>query len=242
MNRTQALRYETFLKIRDFGHAHAQEFPDGSTARKAFDTVAAAAQKIEAHATAVAQAQAEGKRVTTLARAEITTRLALIARTTREASVDDAPGVEPAPTPKRRTDVALMSAARAFINQGQAVMERLVPLGLAPTLLTELQEQVDRFEQAARATGHVKARLATERAGIAAAFAAGTRAVARLHVIVTNTFAQNPVQLAEWKRVRRVSRKPRASGAPKANATPTMVTTPAAAPAAASDEPLTKAS
>jgi hypothetical protein len=101
---------------------------------------------------------------------------------------------------------------------------------------------VDRFEQAARATGHVKARLATERAGIAAAFAAGTRAVARLHVIVTNTFAQNPVQLAEWKRVRRVSRKPRASGTPKANATPTMVTTPAAAPAAASDEPLTKAS
>jgi hypothetical protein len=138
MNRDQALKYETFLKIRDFGSAHPQEFPDGSAARKAFDTVAAAASKIEAHATAVAQVQAEGKRVKALARAEIADRLALIARTTREASVDDTPGVGPAPTPKLRTDVALLSAARAFISNGQAAVERLVPLGLAPTLLTEL--------------------------------------------------------------------------------------------------------
>ena len=258
MNRDQTLRYETFLKIRDFGSAHPQEFPDGSAAQKAFETVAAAASTIEAHATAVAQVQAEGKRVKALARAEIADRLALIARTTREASVDDTPDVEPAPTPKLRTDVALLSAARAFINNGQAAVERLVPLGLAPTLLTELQAQVERFEQAARATGHVKALLATERAGIAAALAAGTRAIQRLNVIVTNTFAQNPVQLTEWKRVRRVYRKPKASGAPKASATPTMVAVPTAAPgqpetgaapqpgnappAASSDEPLKRAS
>jgi dTDP-4-amino-4,6-dideoxygalactose transaminase len=95
----------------------------------------------------------------------------------------------------------------AFISNGQAAVERLVPLGLAPTLLTKLQAQVERFEQAARASGHVKAVLATERAGIAAALAAGTRAIQRLNVIVTNTFAQNPVQLTEWKRVRRVHRK-----------------------------------
>jgi hypothetical protein len=91
----------------------------------------------------------------------------------------------------------------AFISNGQAAVERLVPLGLAPTLLTKLQAQVERFEQAARASGHVKAVLATERAGIAAAL----RAIQRLNVIVTNTFAQNPVQLTEWKRVRRVHRK-----------------------------------
>jgi hypothetical protein len=100
--------------------------------------------------------------------------------------------------------------------------------------------------------------LATERAGIAAALAEGTRALQRLNVIVTNTFAQNPVQLTEWKRVRRVYRKPKASGAPKASATPTMVAAPTAAPgqpeigaasqpgnappAASSDEPLKRAS
>jgi hypothetical protein len=68
----------------------------------------------------------------------------------------------------------------------------------------------------------------------------------------------NAVQLAEWKRVRRVYRKPKASGAPKASATPTMVAAPTAAPgqpetgaapqpgnappAASSDEPLKRAS
>ena len=72
-------------------------------------------------------------------------------------------------------------------------MERLVPLGLAPTLVTELREQVDRYEQAARATGHVKAVLATEQARIAAGLAEGSGALQRLNVIVTNTFARNLV-------------------------------------------------
>ena len=36
--------------------------------------------------------------------------------------------------------------------------------------------------------GEAKAVLATERAGIAEAVAEGTRALQRLHVIVTNTF------------------------------------------------------
>lgn len=223
MNREEVLKYESFLKVRDFGSAHAQEFPEGSPARAAFDAGAAAAAKIEAHATAAAQAQAEGKRVKASARAEIAARLASIARTAREASADT-PGVAPAPTPKPTSVVALLSAARAFLKNGQAAMDRLVPLGLPPTLLTELQAQLDRYEQAARTDGQVKAALATERAGIADALAEGTRALQRLHVIVTNTFARNPVQLAEWKRVRRVSRKPKASGASKASTTPEVAT------------------
>jgi hypothetical protein len=72
-------------------------------------------------------------------------------------------------------------------------MERLVPLGLSPTLLTEIEE-VERFERAARAHRQVKAALATERAGIAAAPTEGTRALQCLRVIVTNTFARNPVR------------------------------------------------
>ena len=223
------LKYETFLKVRDFGSAHAQEFPDGSPARAAFDTVARAAAKIEAHATALAEAQAEGRRVKASARAEIAARLASIARTTREASVDT-PGVAPAPAPKLKSNVALLSAARAFLKNGQAAMDRLVPLGLPPTLLTELREQVERFEQAAKVHGEAKAVHATERAGIADALADGTRALQRLHVIVTNTFARNPVQLAEWKRVRRVARKPKSSGTSKTSAAPEAVTTTSAAP------------
>ena len=99
--------------------------------------------------------------------------------------------------------------------------------------------------------GEAKAVLATERAGIAEAVAEGTRALQRLHVIVTNTFARHPVQLTEWKRVRRVTRKPKTSGTSKASAKPEAAVPVAgtgappasdAPPALGADEPLKRAS
>ena len=49
MTKSQKARHEMFVRVRDFGAAHTQLFPESSTGGKSFQQVTAAVAAIDAH-------------------------------------------------------------------------------------------------------------------------------------------------------------------------------------------------
>ena len=145
MNKNQRLRYEMFLRVRDFGHVHRDRFPESSTAGKAF---AAAVAGLEAHAMAGLLTAEEGRTARDAARDALVDRLTAIARTARVIA-RALPGADAVfRMPAERSDTSLLTTARAFISEGQAVKNRFVPLGTPDDFLTGLQKVVDTYDQA----------------------------------------------------------------------------------------------
>jgi hypothetical protein len=243
MNKNQRLRYEMFLRVRDFGHVHRDRFPESSTAGKAFAAVAAAVADLEAHAMAGLLTAEEGRKARDAARDALVDRLTAIARTARVIA-RALPGADAVfRMPAERSDTSLLTTARAFISEGQAVKNRFVPLGMPDDFLTGLQKVVDTYDQAIGGRRAGRTGLAAARAGMKTAIAQGLDAVRTLDVVVANTLQDDPVVLAAWKRGRQqMSKAKGASAGVKAQGTKPEGPTPTpAAPAAASPDAATMA-
>ena len=92
MNAIERRRYEMLVRVRDFGDAHSDLFPETSLARRTFAAVAEAVQQLNAHAVAK---MSSGRSTPTkaLARAMLLDRLAAISLTAR-AIAETTPGLE----------------------------------------------------------------------------------------------------------------------------------------------------
>lgn len=204
MTKDERLRYEMFQRVRDFGTAHRQHFPDDSMGGKAFRAVEAAIAEIEARATEKVLTAEEGKTSRTAAREALLERLAVIARTARLVS-KSAPGADAVfQMPEYRSDVDLLTAARACVREAQAGLDRFVLLGMPKTFVTDLQALVDAFEQAVHGRRVGRAGAAAARAGLKAALVQGLDAVRTLDIVVTNTLGDDAASLAVWKRDRKL--------------------------------------
>ena len=81
MTRHQRARYESLVRVREFGKAHCELFPPSSTGGRAFANVATAAAEIEAHATAKILTAKDGREATQVARNILIDRMKIVART-----------------------------------------------------------------------------------------------------------------------------------------------------------------
>jgi hypothetical protein len=209
-----------FLRVRDFGTVERQRFPEPSTAGRAFAVVAAAAADIEGQVASILLMTEEGTTAKAAARAALVRRLAAIARTARLVArtvPGAADGFHLSPKP---SDVALLAVARAFVREGQAAKDQLVPLGLPETFITDVQVRIDRFEQAIRNRRAATVALASAHAAIATAVAQGFDAVRTLDVVIANTMEDDPLLLNAWRRDRRVRWTGKApAGTPRSRAT-----------------------
>lgn len=238
MKKNERLRYEMFLRVRDFGNAHRQQFPDGSMGGKAFRAVGAAIAEIDAHNTARVLHGRGGKKARSAAREALVERLMAIARTARLMS-KASPGSDGAfRIPSNSSDVALLTAARAILQESQAAVDRLVLLGLPKTFVTDLQELIDRFEQGVHGRRTGRAGVAAALAGLEDAFARAHDAVLTLDIVVGNTLRKDPVVLAVWRRDRRVNPKSRAAAVVSAPAVALPDMTPPNAPVPAPARPV----
>jgi hypothetical protein len=104
--------------------------------------------------------------------------------------------------PAQRSDVALLTAARAFIRQGDTAIERFTALGMPKKFITDLPGLVKSFEEASDGQRTGKAGNAAATAGIKTALAQGQLALRTLDVVIVNTFVDNPLVLAAWKQAR----------------------------------------
>jgi hypothetical protein len=238
MTRMEMRRYAMLARVRDFGQAHRDLFPESSVGGQAFATVAAAVAELSDHAVAKMSSAREGIRAKTEARHGLIERLEAIVRTARAIAVDR-PGFDDSfRLPRQHSDEALVTIARVFVQDAEATKDQFVAHGLADTFLAELQKLLEKFEQAARDREAGRSARIAAHAGIERALLAGLAAVRKLDVVVANQLQHDLAALAVWEGERRLDspRRLKAAALPiKPAPTPQVPESPAPAPLPAAD-------
>lgn len=242
MTRTDRIRYEMLLRVRDFGNTHKELFPEPLSGHQAFATVARVIDEIDAHVTARAIAAGETRKDQAARRQVILARMQSIARTSRR--VTQASGaLMRLRMPRKQADTALVADARLFLTRAEACHDQFVSLGLPASCLTDLRAALDAFEAAMTDRRLGRAGVASAQAAIEASLTEGSNAARTLDVVVANTVNDDPALLAAWERDRRLVTGRSKHDAPEPPAPATTPASTATPPDAAPPvDPLRKAS
>ena len=150
MTRQQRVRYEMFVKVREFGRTHRDAFPESSHAGKAFAAIDAAAEEIAAHGAAMLLKKETREQTKAAVREEILERLHGIARTARIAAATAPVAGELVRLQVPKSDAALVMTVQGIVREGPAAIAPLVPLGVSETVVADLAALLERFERADR--------------------------------------------------------------------------------------------
>lgn len=241
MNTFDAHRYDTLVRIRDFGAAHTDLFPAGTIAGKAFAAITTAVDQLSAYAATQASRRGtamEGTTAKGAARDGLREALQTISRTARILALD-APGLDDRfQLPRGSNDHHLLTAARAFVQDAAPLAAGFVAHGLPETFVADLQKTIDAFEAAGHDHSAGRESRIAARAGITALLGDAFTTVERLDVLVTNLLRDDPGLTAAWASVRRVEQPRRADAQPAAGPAPaqhppTLAPMPMPAPAPA---------
>jgi hypothetical protein len=230
------------LRVRDFGANHQDRFPESSPGGQMFATLAGIVAEIDRHATNKLVTVREARRLRTDRRKLMLERMRAIARTSRGIRTESGSRLR-LEMPDRSSDIAIVRAARAFLQEAEPYQDQLVPLGLPASSFAELRTAANAFEAAMTERRTGRSGVAGAQAGIKAALARGAETARTLDIIVANTLGSDPVAMASWNRDLRLvdgrsksvagSRQQPTPGVPAAAAPPAVTTT---------DDPLRRAS
>lgn len=126
-----------------------------------------------------------------------------IIRTARAMAVTT-PGIDDKFRAPKGGDQNLLHAARAFARDAAPFAQRFIEYYLPDDFLTDLEQDIKRFEAAMRDQEAGKDTKAAAAASIDAAMDAGIAAVLQLDAFVPNRLRNDPAKLAMWERARRV--------------------------------------
>ena len=223
MKTIERQKYEMLVRVRDFGEAHQDLFPESSFARDHFAAVDAAVKALSQHAVSKMLTAREGRSTKVTAREALLTRLEAISDTAR-AIGQDTPGLEDKfHMPEHPTDLALVTAGRVFARDAEGFAGPFIGHAMPATFIADLNGLVDRFEQSIQARQAGKDGHTAARASIEAALASGFVALHKLDAIITNHLQGDAVAMAVWRGDRRVdyrSRKRSTGAAPAPKAAP----------------------
>ena len=212
MDDNESRRHQMFVRVRDFGQAHASDFTEQSLAKLHFDGLTALISNLDNHAAAESSGHGEARQGTesrAQARAALRDDLDAISRTARAVG-EDVPGLEDKfRMPRGNNDQHLLNAARAFKTDATPLQTQFVAHEMPAGFLDELQDHIDALEaaisnQASGIGNHVAAGAAIDDT-----IDRGVEFVRKLDVIVRNKYADNPATLAEWTSVSHTERAPR---------------------------------
>ncbi len=241
MTRSERVRYERLQRVSDFGTTHKDRFPESSNGARAFADIARIVSTIETNLAQKAVTVRESRRVKAEQRKRILQRMKAIVRSST-AIRSETSGSLRLRMPAKRSDSAIINAARAFLQEAEPYQSQLVGLGLPADYLAELRTTVEAFAAALKDGRTGRSHVAFTQATIRTALAEGARIALVLDVIVANLFEDDPAVMAAWTRDRRIVHW-RADSAPAREVTEATAATnaqpvagePAAAPLVASE-------
>jgi len=231
MNDNERRTHETFVRVRDFGVAHAADFPANSLGHQEFTDLGTLATEINADAASEVSGHGDARQGTesrAQARAILRADLDAINGTARVLG-QDVPGLEDKfRVPRNNNDKELLNAARAFKADAEPLKTQFIAHEMPADFLEELQADIDSLEaaisfQGSGVSGHVAAGAAIDDK-----MNRGLDKLRKLNVIVRNKYADNPAVLAEWTSASHIERAPRRSPTSVVPPPPPVPPTPAA--------------
>ena len=228
MTRNQRFKYEMFVRVRDYGTAHTELFPESSTGGQTFAQVTATVAAIDEHLKNRVLATAEARRVKAATRAAVFDYMKTIALAARRVTRRET-GTSPFRMPRRRSFKVEISTARAFIEEAERRRDQFLRLGLPETFISDFRARVDALQQAVDVRLNSKTMRRQARAGIQTSLAEGLEAIRDLDAIMAIATRQDHVAFAAWQSARRIEgQRTSSSGAVKPPVAGGDTTTPAA--------------
>lgn len=196
MTRQQRFKYEMFVRVRDFGTAHAALFPEASKGGQAFARVLAAVAALDEQQQAHLLGLAEARRIKAATRDAVVDYMKTIAAAARRFTLQD-PAESPFVLPKKRRLGTELVTARRFMAAAAPRQKDFEDFGLPSTFLSDFKALVDQLQQATDVRLSSKTTRRKAQAGIVDALAEGLDAVRDLDVIVAiATREQHPSTFA----------------------------------------------
>jgi hypothetical protein len=192
-----------FVRVRDYGIAHAQLFPESSRGGQRFAQVTADVSAIDEHLKERVLARSDARKVKAQTRTVVFDYMKTIALAARRVTRPE-PGTSPFRMPRRRGLKVEIATARAFIEEAEKRQDQFVRFGLPPTFISDFQALVHELQQAVDVRISSKTMRRQAQAGIQTVLAQGLEAIRDLDAIVAITTRQDQVSYAAWQSARRI--------------------------------------
>jgi hypothetical protein len=201
-------RYEMLVRLKEFGTAHAELFPDTSGGGRLFAAFGAAVDDLQSHVVAQAGGTNATRQATTAKTAARRLALRRLDTLTRTAQIVTAgtPGFdEKLRLPKSRSDQRLVAVARAIVQDVTPFADQIVAHNLPATFLSEVTAAIDALDTAIQTQAQAAGARAAARAAIQERLAAAFAMAAQLDTVVANQCGNDAVMLAKWQSARHQS-------------------------------------
>lgn len=251
MDKSQRVRYEMSARVRNFGLANSEVFPESSAAGQVFALVAAAVAAVEGFLTERETARAEARKVKAHTRGAVANYMKALAATGRRVARAET-GTNPFRMPARKSAPVILAKARFFMGEAEKRKAQFIRLGMPENFVEEFRVLVGNLEHAVQSQQDGRASLRKTQAGIETALKQAHDAILDLDVIVANVLRADPVRLAHYEGARRIEGLASGEADPEPDPMPTSTSAeePATArppagetnPAAADVDPLRKVS
>lgn len=219
MTKAQRLRYEMFVRVRNFGVANRDVFPESTAGGRTFAHVAEAVAAIEEFLARRTLARAEARKVKATTRTAVTRYMKAIASTGRRAAMGEW-GTHPFRMPARKSTPVMLTTARLFLDEAERRQEKFIELGMPPTFLRDFQKLIDELALAVSLQHDSRGSRRKAQAGLDNTLSRGFAAILDLDVTVANALRDDPVRFAQWEGARRIDGQ-----APSSTTVKTAVTT-----------------
>src|SRR5262245_62046920 len=117
MTTRQYRQYLMLVRVRDFGDAHKQQFPEGSEGNQAFGVVAAAVAQIQSFNKAATNARRLSQKERLAAKFALSTLIVAIARSAQVMAKTVVGADARFPLPTRQSAVAVLETGRIFVEE-----------------------------------------------------------------------------------------------------------------------------
>ncbi|HEX8161741.1 MAG TPA: hypothetical protein VF538_07710 [Pyrinomonadaceae bacterium] len=224
MKDSETRRLETFIRVRQFGVAHAQTFPANSRGGELITEISTVISLMEGFTSAQDSGKRgamEGTALVAVAREELREDLEAVRRTARAMSLTT-PGLEEKfRLPRKTRDQELLAAARSFAADAAPLKAEFIRRGLPADFVEDLSADADAFAAAIENQAQRSGERVAATAAVDAAIERGADAVKELDAVVRNVFRDDAGVLAEWTSASHTERASRrAAVRTDANATP----------------------
>ena len=217
MNTLNVRRYNMFVRVKEFGAAHADLFPAGSPGAQRFADLGDVLNRIDTNVAAEASGHTDvqqGGASKAAARTALRSALEVVIRAAQGVAVTN-PGVaETFRLPQSQSDHALVTKARDVVSHATPLHDAFVACGMPGTFAADLQAAADTFEHASKTRAAAKETHVGARLGIAATIESAFAVLRQLDPIVEKRVGDDPTLLGTWQCARRIEKPPVRSAKP----------------------------
>jgi hypothetical protein len=212
MNNVQVNNYELFTRVDGFGAERAADFPQTSLGGQTFVSLRALIAELEQKGTAQSSSKGAAKTSTQAKKAaseDLRGKMVAISETARTME-SSFPGISATfRVPYNKGDQALLSAARAFVENATPLKAEFIKREMPASFLDDLIAAINAFESAHNSKNLNTEKRVTATAAIDALIEQGKELVRQLDAIVRNKYRNDPATLAAWESASHVQRSPR---------------------------------